>query len=107
MLELLPPKLLVVEDDKDDLESLMRVLRQVDFQVSIAMRGDDAKRLLMQHSYHAVLLNLSLPDMDGLELVRWCQEHWPSLPLFIITGQDHPETRLHVFQAGAISIFAK
>jgi DNA-binding response OmpR family regulator len=101
------PKLLVVEDDKNDLEMLMRVLRMGQFDTNIALTGEDAKRMLLDSHYDSMLLNLSLPDMNGLELLRWAQERWPGMPMHIVTGHDAPATRMDVFKAGACCLWAK
>lgn len=101
------PKLLVVEDNKDDLEELMRVLGRERFDVNIALSGEDGQRMLRESRYDSMLLNLKLPGVSGLELLRWAQERWPGMPVHIITGHDAPETRMDVFKAGAVCLWRK
>lgn len=101
------PKLLVVEDNTLDLELLMRVLSKERFDVNVALTGEDAQRMLRESRYDSMMMNLKLPGVSGLELLRWSQERWPGMPVHIITGHDDPSTRMDVFKAGACCLWTK
>ena len=52
-------------------------------------------------------MNLKLPDMEGLSLIRWCKDRCPHIPIWIVTGYEDPRARSSIFDAGAIGIFPK
>jgi CheY-like chemotaxis protein len=80
--------LLLVEDDAELVTVMSRWAAWVGVSMDAAPRGADALRLVMEKSYDAVLLDLSLPDMDGPALYERLVELCPSLAsrIIILTG---------------------
>ena len=93
--------LLLVEDDAELVTVMSRWAAWVGVSMDAAPRGADALRLVMEKSYDAVLLDLSLPDMDGPALYERLVELCPNLaPRIIILTGGAVNVRSRTFLAG-------
>jgi CheY-like chemotaxis protein len=80
--------ILIVEDDPDISMALHDLLEFEGFQVDCAQTCRDAFSSLEQHIYNAVLLDLGLPDGDGLSILEKLQVLNPSLPVIVLTASN-------------------
>jgi DNA-binding response OmpR family regulator len=81
-------KILVIDDDESQVGIVEHVLRKEGFQVLTALDGNDAKRKIDTVSPDLITMDLMLPGMSGLELVRYLQsEGMGSVPVIVITGR--------------------
>lgn len=80
-------KILIVEDDKDVSTALNRGLRQGGYAVDTAENGNSAIEYLVSNFYDLMVLDLNLPDMDGLDVCRFAREHSLSLLILILTAR--------------------
>jgi two-component system response regulator TctD len=96
-------RLLLVEDHAELALWVAKTLRQSGFAVDVIDRGDSAATALLTQSYDLVVLDLSLPGMDGLELLRRIrhQEKTSRLPVLILTARGTPEDRVKGLNLGA------
>jgi two-component system response regulator TctD len=96
-------RLLLVEDHAELALWVAKTLRQSGFAVDVIDRGDSAATALLTQSYDLVVLDLSLPGMDGLELLRRIrhQEKTSRLPVLILTARGSPEDRVKGLNLGA------
>ncbi|MGZ9133181.1 MAG: response regulator [Nitrospira sp.] len=78
--------ILVVEDDPDIAMALQDLLEFEGFQVDCAQTCRQAFSSIEQHAYHAVLLDLGLPDGDGCSILEKLQVSTPSLPVILLTA---------------------
>ncbi len=92
--------ILVVDDDPPYLDLLEANLRTEGYEVFTARSGEEALKLLHEHSIHLVLLDILLPDQDGFTL---CQRIRSSLNvgIIILTARNREEERIKGFNAGA------
>jgi DNA-binding response OmpR family regulator len=67
----------------------------------------EARRIYNQYSPDAAVLDVSLPDGNGLDLLSEFKRNRPGLPIIIISGDDPEELRLEVFNRGAFTFLAK
>ncbi|MBU3737053.1 MAG: response regulator, partial [Methylobacterium sp.] len=94
--------ILIVEDDLDLGRALQQALRAEQFSSEWVRRAADASRFLTQATpYDCVLLDLSLPDGTGLDLLRRWRRSGISVPLIIITAQSSLDHRLAGLEDGA------
>lgn len=101
--------ILVVEDDPS-LRSMLSTSLEVDGYTTIEARGgrlEDALRLLEERQFDAVLLDLSLPDSDGLETVASVHEHAPDVPIVVVTGVWEENLGVDALRAGAQDYLVK
>lgn len=95
-------RVLVVEDHRAMRGMISGHLRECGFAVDAVERGADALAATSAVDYDAVILDLGLPDMDGLEVLRGLRERGSAeLPALILTARDHVEDRIEGLNAGA------
>lgn len=100
-------KVLVIEDDQNDLALLLPVLSEAGFEITAVHSGSRGLEALRQQDYRVVMINLKLPDMKGIDLLRDIRSEFPGVIPAIVTGFDEPEMREQVFKAGATMFFPK
>ena len=99
---------LVVEDHPTIARQLVDFLEGLGWQLDHAGSGSLAVRLATQHRYDVVLLDLNLPDMDGLQVCREIKAHAPSnVPVLMLTARDAFEDKAQGFREGADDYLAK
>ncbi|WP_281356302.1 response regulator transcription factor [Acrocarpospora macrocephala] len=95
-----PVRVLVVDDEPDLAEVLEAVLRQENWQVRTAGDGAEAVRQAREFQPDAVVLDVMLPDMDGLEVLRRLREDAPRTCVLFLTARDAVEDRIAGITAG-------
>ena len=93
-------KILLVEDDDRIRRELLDSLRASGFSVDIAVSVSDAT-VSMNRQYDLVLLDLGLPDGDGLDLCRTMRGCGRSVPIIVLTARDSPQERVRGLDVGA------
>jgi DNA-binding NtrC family response regulator len=83
-----PAKVLVVDDDKSMRSVLMAILRHRGYETIGAENGLDAERLIASARPSLVVTDLNMPGRNGWELLSFCHEHYPDLPVLLISGGD-------------------
>lgn len=101
------PAILVVDDDPDILAALFDLLEHEGYQVTCASTCGDALAEATASAYDAVLLDIGLPDGDGLSVLDILRELNPSLPVIILTAFGSPEYRAKSLSHGAFSYVNK
>ncbi|MDP4719809.1 MAG: response regulator [Akkermansiaceae bacterium] len=99
---------IVVEDDPIAAKILIEALRGNGVHPSLHTHGSDALReLASSPSCRAILIDLSLPDMEGMDLLREARRINPGLACFILTARNHVESAVTAMKAGALDYFTK
>jgi two-component system OmpR family response regulator len=98
---------LVVEDHPKMASLLDRGLREEGHAVDVAGTGRDAISLGREYDYDAVILDLTLPDLDGVEVLRTLRDHGRWTPVLILTARDAVEDRVRGLDAGADDYLTK
>jgi CheY-like chemotaxis protein len=102
------PAILVVDDSRTSRTHTVNVLRrQCGYSVWSARSGAEALELCEQESPALLLTDLDMPEMDGLRLVREVKEHWPSLPIVVMTAKGTEGLAMQALREGAASYVAK
>jgi len=99
--EVKPVRVLVIEDEKRIAEILKNGLERAGFVVDIVHFLDDAREALELTAYDAAILDLGLPDGDGLKLLAEVQPTPNRIPILILTARDAVEDRVGGLDAGA------
>jgi two-component system response regulator MprA len=94
-------KVLVVDDEPALRDSLERVLRHEGFEVELAGDGREAIRLLATARPDAVLLDVLMPQLDGLEVCRRMRDTGDRTPVLMLTARDAVDDRVAGLEAGA------
>lgn len=101
--KLSPIKLLAVEDDPSlsfVLEEALAHTREAEIDATMASSLAQALRQLESGSFQLVLLDLSLPDSDGIETLSRVRERQPEVPIVVLTGNDDPELARRIVELG-------
>lgn len=100
-------KILLVEDDKLLGDGIAVGIGQAGLAVDWVQDGQQAETALALGSYDAVVLDLGLPQMSGMELLRRARARGETLPILILTARDAVEDRVAGLDAGADDYLAK
>jgi CheY-like chemotaxis protein len=79
-------RILVVDDEEIVIKSYLRILGGGDYQVEAAHGGREALRKVEQNPYDVIILDIMMPDMGGLEVLRRVKETHPNLDVIMVTG---------------------
>lgn len=100
-------RILVVEDEPKLAKLMASSLEAEGFTADVVLTNEDAKHLLASISYDALVLDLGLPDRDGLELIRELRASKESLPILVATARDALSSRLQGLEIGADDYIVK
>jgi DNA-binding response OmpR family regulator len=100
-------KVLLVEDDLDLSGALSRVLAPRGFQLVCCADGLEALALARQHSFDAILLDLGLPGLDGLQMLQRLRDGASSTPVMVLTARGTVEDKVAGLNLGADDYLAK
>ncbi|MBW6410998.1 response regulator transcription factor [Clostridium weizhouense] len=81
-------RLLIIEDNIELANSMKKGLEKINFQVDISNTGEDGEDKATVNEYDVILLDLNLPDIDGIEVLKYLREKAISTPIIIITARD-------------------
>ena len=100
-------KLLLAEDDTILADALAASLEAAGFEVEVASNGAVAEYLLLRHDFDIGVLDLGLPMVDGLTVLKRVRESKPDLPVLVLTALDGLEHRVAGLNAGADDYLTK
>lgn len=100
-------KILVVEDDQAIAHLVQMHLCDCGFQVSVSHNGIDAARLIERETFDLLVLDLSLPGIDGLELCRRTRSRPAYIPILMLTARSAEHDRITGLDIGADDYLAK
>lgn len=100
-------RILLVDDDPVNLFVLTRSLRVAGFATVSAANGETALKLLDAEEFDAVVSDVRMPRMDGIELLQNIRAHFPSLPVILMTGLVEDDIREAASTWGATALFQK
>jgi DNA-binding NtrC family response regulator len=100
-------KIAVIEDEAGFRESLELVLQLAEFDVSSFVSAEDAMAQLQNMAPDAVLTDLQLPGMDGVEVIKRCRELAPELPVVLMTAHGNVPTAVQAMHSGAYDFIEK
>jgi two-component system OmpR family response regulator len=95
-----PLRVLVVDDEVNIAELLSMALRYEGWEISVAHTGRAAVSTAREVRPDAIVLDMMLPDFDGLEVLRRVRQHQPDVPVVFLTARDSVEDRVAGLTAG-------
>jgi DNA-binding NtrC family response regulator len=100
-------KILVVDDEEVVRLSHIRTLASIHCDVEVVRDGKDALRVMEQRPADVVLLDLRMPGMDGMAVLKMIKQRWPETEVIIITGYPNIDTAKEAVRLGAYDYLAK
>ena len=100
-------KILVVDDDEVVRRSHVRSLAGANCDVKAVWNGTEALRAMAEDPFDVVLLDLRMPGLDGMAVLRTIKEKWPESEVVIITGYPAIESAKEAVRLGAYDYLAK
>lgn len=94
-------RILIVEDTVDFADALQRNLEEEGYHAEVATRGGEALARIVAEEPDLVVLDLGLPDRDGLEVLRVMRERGRTCPVMVLTARGHEADAVDGFRAGA------
>jgi two-component system, OmpR family, KDP operon response regulator KdpE len=94
-------KIFVVDDEASIRRALRTTLSELGFEVVEAARGEEAILLIRTVQFAAVLLDINMPGMGGIEACRRIRQFAPQLPILMLTVRDSEDDKVNALEAGA------
>jgi two-component system KDP operon response regulator KdpE len=101
-----PPRVLVVDDEPQIVRALKVVLREAGFEAVPAETGSEALDLAAVRPPDAAIVDLVLPDLDGISLTRTLRE-WSEMPILVLSAVGEEEQKVRALEAGADDYITK
>ena len=100
-------RILIVDDEAIVIRSCMRILDGDEFQVESVQDGRQALSKVEENSYDVMILDVMMPNIDGLEVLRRVKETHPNVDVIMITGLSQIDTAVQAMKLGAFDYIAK
>src|SRR5271156_4169765 len=97
----------IVDDDRNIQATLAAILEQRGYLSASAFTGRQALLMISERKPDVLLLDLGLPDGEGLDLLRTVREQHPLLPIIVVTGNDTLNNAIDSIKKGAFHFIAK
>jgi DNA-binding response OmpR family regulator len=94
-------RVLVVDDEPVVCQSVQRILSPRGFHVDLSLGGTEALKQMEYAAYDLVLLDLRMPDMNGMQVLQAIKERWPEVKVIIITGYASIDSAVESIRNGA------
>ncbi|MDT8319334.1 MAG: sigma-54 dependent transcriptional regulator [Xanthomonadales bacterium] len=100
-------RILIVDDEEIVIRSCRRILAGADFEIDEARDGLEGLEKVSKHEYDMLILDIKMPKMNGIELLRRVKESRPDLDVIMITGLQEIETAVEAMKLGAFDYLPK
>jgi CheY-like chemotaxis protein len=100
-------KILVVDDDVDLVDSLVRVMKQSGWETGAAYDGVEAVLKVMDGGWDAVLMDIRMPNLNGLHALSIMLQYNRRLPVVLFTGQAGQGDMMNAYRSGAYACLLK
>lgn len=100
-------KILVVDDEESIREFLEIMLRKEGYEITLAEDGQKAKELLQKKSFDMIISDLQMPNMTGIELLKYVRQDFPEVLFMMITAFGTTETAVEAMKMGAYDYLTK
>lgn len=98
--------ILLVEDEKNICDFISTSLSAQDYRISTAHTGKEALPIITSQCPDLILLNLGLPDMDGMEIIRQVRT-WSSVPIIVLSARTQEQEKVRALDLGADDYLTK
>ena len=103
----IPTRILLVDDEKDFIEMLSMRLEEAGEKVTAAYDGRECLAKLGQQEIDVVILDIKMPGMDGIQVLREIKNHHPLVEVILLTGHGTTDTAVEGMKLGAFDYLLK
>jgi two-component system KDP operon response regulator KdpE len=100
------PHILVIDDEPQILRALRTILAAKQFRISVAARGEEGLALAATQNPDLIILDLALPDMDGVEVCKRLRE-WTQVPVIVLSVREGERDKVAALDSGADDYLTK
>jgi DNA-binding NtrC family response regulator len=100
-------KILIIDDEEIIRISCERALQVSGFATGVAAGGREGIEMLEKEKYDVVLLDLKMPDIDGMEVLHRIKTSWPDVKVIMISGYSTVDTAVNALRQGAVNFIQK
>ena len=100
-------RVLLVDDEEEFIKTLSERMQARGFQATTATSGVDAMKQVDAHNYDAIILDMQMPGMDGIETLRRMLEKNPDLQVILLTGYGSVQKSVEAMKIGAVDFLEK
>lgn len=99
-------RILIIEDEKSISHFISTVLTNNGYETMQARTGSEAQSMISSHCPDLIILDLGLPDMDGMDILRQLRD-WSSLPVVVVSARSHEKDKVLALDMGADDYLTK
>ena len=99
--------LLLIEDNSKISDFMVKGLQENNFSVTLAINGVEARQLIASKAWSLILLDIMLPDIDGIELLQYTRFKKINTPILVVSALGDPEDKIKALNYGADDYLAK
>jgi len=100
-------RILIVDDEEIVIRSCLRVLGEGDYEVEAARDGAEALKKINDSHYDAIILDIKMPGIDGMEVLQRVKEAHPDIEIIMVTGLSQIQTAVRSMKLGAFDYLPK
>lgn len=101
-------KSILIVDDQPGIRLLLEELfRRESYETKVAANGIEALQKIEQQRPDCVLLDMKMPGMDGIDVLKKLKTNWPELPVIMMTAYDETQLTEEALEIGALRYFTK
>lgn len=98
---------LIIDDEASLRQTMARILLRAGFEVTTVASGRESFAILKEHSFDLVYLDIRLPDMSGLEILKTIRSDFPEMPIILFTAQPDLHSAVEALRSGATDYLMK
>ena len=99
--------ILIIDDEASLRQTMARILQRAGYEVTTAANGEEGLSLVSEHVFDLVYLDIRMPDMSGLDLLKTIHAKLPELPVILFTAQPDLNSAVEAVRSGAIDYLLK
>jgi two-component system response regulator HydG len=106
-MSLIKEKILIVDDNYDMLNLIQRHLKSFNYHTYRASSVSEAIDVLKYTDINLLITDLNMPDINGIELLKYTEEHYPFIPKLVVTGLNSVDYAVNAIKSGALEYLNK
>ena len=99
--------ILIIDDEASLRQTMARILQRSGYEVTTASNGKEGLALVSEHPFDLLYLDIRMPDINGLELLKTIHTKFPDLPIILFTAQPDLNSAVEALRRGATDYLLK